>query len=84
MPDPTLTPDPEQFKAANIHEAWENLKEDNQRIESEEMDWYLEELHAQNERNRKALSELKKTIEGMNNELGWKTLLSRIVKQIKL
>jgi len=84
MPDPTLKPDPEQFKAANLFEAWNNLKEDNQRIESEEMEWYLEELHAQNERNRKALYELKSSIDGMNNELGWKTILSRIVKQIKL
>ena len=67
MPDPTLTPDPEQFKAANLFEAWENLKEDNQRIESEEMEWYLEELHANLENRRKLLNNLIDLFDTMDN-----------------
>jgi len=67
MPDPTLTPDPEQFKAANLFEAWDNLKEDNQRIESEEMEWYLEELYANLENRRKLLNNLIDLFDTMDN-----------------
>jgi len=82
--DPTLTPDAPDFKSANLFEAIENLKADNPRLETTEIDWYLQEDFARNERNRKAFSELKTAIDGMDNEFGWKTILKRIIKQIKL
>ena len=84
MPDPTLTPDPTPLKSANLFEAIEAIKEDNPRIDWSELDYYFDEMHADSERNRKAFSELKRTIDGMNNELGWKVILKRIVKQIRL
>ena len=84
MPDPTLTPDAPEFKAANLFEAIENLKADNPSLETKEIDWYLDEQHAKFERNRRAFTELKNAIDGMNNELGWKTILKRIIKQIRL
>jgi len=83
MPDPTLTPDPEQFKAANLFEAWDNLKEDNQRIESEEMEWYLEELHNQSLYNRRMKDNMKLMIEGMIDS-GYKNILLNQLNQIKL
>jgi len=83
MPDPTLTPDPEQFKAANIQEAWDNLKEDNQRIESEEMEWYLSELHNQSLYNRRMKESMKLMIEGMIDS-GYKIILLNQLNQIKL
>jgi len=83
MPDPTLTPDPEQFKAANLFEAWENLKADNQRIESTEMEWYLEELHNQSSYNRRMKESMKLMIEGMIDS-GYKIILLNQLNQIKL
>lgn len=84
MPNPTLTPDPTPLKSANLFEAIEAIKSDNPRIDWSEVDYYLQEDFADRERNRKAFAELKRTIDGMNNESGWKVILKRILKQIRL
>lgn len=83
--DPTLTPDPTPLKSANLFEAIEAIKSEfPKHCDWSEVDYYLQEDFADRERNRKAFAELKRAIDGMNNESGWKVILKRIVKQIRL
>lgn len=85
MPDPTLTPDPTPLKSANLFEAVEAIKSEfPKHCDWSEVDYYITESHWDSERNRKAFAELKRNIDGMNNESGWKVILKRIVKQIRL
>ena len=82
--NPINQPDPTPLKSASLFEAVEAIKEDNPHIDWSEVDYYFDEMHADSERNRKAFSKLKENIKGMNNEFGWKVILSRIIKHIKL
>jgi len=82
--NPINQPDPTPLKSSNLFEAVESIKEDNPHIDWSEVDYYFDEMHADNERNRKAFAKLKENIKGMNNESGWKVIFSRIIKHIKL